>query len=581
MTLTTGFISPTQFERAFLLDPNPWPGSLPERALVQLGLPAKTSVALWLAPQRGKQLAPSVSFPNQQGLQPRFVSVGSTGLLRVEVSGLKPGAAYDISVRTDAQGPSHELCATTAPDTASTAPFSFLISSCFSPFAAPNLIGNLLEGRLSLQGKGERPHIMQRTAHILRLLEQRARASGPDKPAFLLGLGDQIYVDPSDSFGQGMLQGTTSGTKRYQPSAVREFFETVYRATFSLEPYANALQSLPSALMWDDHEIRDGWGSQGDENDKVADWRQHMQTARNYFVAWQGARNPLRDGVATAADYAGAMQLGPDLTRTQELDFCFDWGGLATFFVMDLRSCRNAHANRVVSEDQLARLQSWFAERGDSPTVFVLGSPIPLCHGERWFDQLQRRYIASRKDDMLDAWWSAPLTLQRASVLRIIREHFRSHSAHRLLVVSGDLHFSELLELTDAGGRVFGHEVISSGLAQTYFKLLRGTTPRRTLLADDFAARGIGRFHGPAFAELRVQPSADQARPPGLALTLHTSVTRGGDCLANVAGPSRERLELPLTPLSAPLLRRSQWFEPFIVPDPKRTSATAAAGGAP
>jgi hypothetical protein len=75
-----------------------------------------------------------------------------------------------------------------------------------------------------------------------------------------------------------------------------------------------------------------------------------------------------------------------------------------------------------------------------------------------------------------------------------------------------------------------------------------------------------------------VQPPADRARPPGLALTLHTSVTRQGSYLANVEGPSRERLELPLAPLPAPLLRGSQLFEPFIVPDPKRTSAIAAAG---
>jgi PhoD-like phosphatase len=566
-------LSVEQFRAAFRLDPNPWPQAEPERALIQLGLPSPTCVSMWLAPEQGKALEPTLWLPDNPGITPRLVATGALGTMRVDLDGLSPDTSYVINVRTSADATVQSLRASTAPGPTKQA-FSFLASSCFAPYAPRGRFGAFIEGSFwPNAGDGSaRPHLMRRTAHVLRLLEQTARAR--DQPAFLLALGDQIYVDAGESAGQAMLGGTTSTSKRYAAGDVRSFFETIYRATFSLEPYAAALQALPSAMMWDDHEIRDGWGSQGDEESE--DWRQHLTTAREYFVAWQGARNPPRGASPASAEaYLDAARVGAKLTRNPEHDFSFDWGREATFFVMDLRSCRNVDERRVVSNEQLNRLETWFASRDDSPTVWVLGSPLPLCHDERWFDWLQRKAVKSRKDDMLDAWWSEPLSEQRERVFRIIEQHFRTHTQHRLLVLSGDVHFSELLELSDSRGRVFGHEIVSSGLAQTYFKRLRGRTPRDTKLPYGIAARGLGRFHGPAFAEVFVQPGSTDQQPPCVSVTFHTSVEQSGKYLANVSGPSAKRLELPLTRFVGKHGQRDELFECFIVTDPEYTSATA------
>ncbi|HVY31498.1 MAG TPA: alkaline phosphatase D family protein [Polyangiaceae bacterium] len=581
MNSTEATVSAEQFRRAFVLDPNPWPGSSADRALLQLGMPHAHGLSLWLAPERGGALQPTIALPGQPAAQTQLVKLGASGVMRADISGLSPGTTYEVAVRLSPQAPTRIVRASTAP-AASNEPFSFLAASCFSPFAArQTLSDSLLELRVpKLNGfEFPGPFVAERTAHVLELLEQRALAPAPLRPSFFLGLGDQIYVDTGARIGQSMLAGARSDRQRYAPGELREFYETVYRATFSLEPFAAALAALPSALMWDDHEIRDGWGSQGDENAHGGDWRPHLQAARDYYVAWQGARNPPRaPNGGTLGEYRGLMQVGPDLTRSRELDFRFDWGSQATFFVMDLRSYRNSSENRVVSEEQLLRLEQWLgSRRADVPTVFVLGSPLPLCQAPRLFDRFQERYVPSRRDDMTDAWWSPPLSQQHLRVLGTLRQHFSAHPLHRLVILSGDVHFSELLELTDEQGRVFGHEIISSGLSQTFFKILRTTTQKDSQLPGGVRARGIGRFHGPAFAEVFVTPDERAVRPPRVDVTFHASVTASGATLANVHGPSAKRLELPLSRLPVSLFRLSSLFDRFIEPDLHGRDPTAVA----
>lgn len=574
-----GLVSAEQFRRAFVAHPDPWPAANPDRALVQLALPHAHGVRLWLAPARGQTLDPVVSLASAPpGVTQRSLRIGEQGTLRIEIDGLDPNTTYELTVVPGPEAAPRRLRATTAP-TDPTQSFSFLATSCFSAFAAPrSVLDKLAELRWPFGTDiGAGPSIIERTARLLSLLVQRSHAVS-EAPSFLLGLGDQVYVDTNDSIGQAMLSGDRTDRRHYAPRDVREFFETVYRATFALQPVDSALSTLPSALMWDDHEIRDGWGSHGDENDPLHDWRPHMQAARDFFVGWQAARNPPRRGVqTTSGELLGAMQLGPDLTKNLELDFHFDWGPHATFFVMDLRSWRNSSAGRIVSDDQLQRLESWFASRSDAPTVFVLGSTLPVCHPPRLVDRIQRHLLKFRRDDLADAWWASGPAKRRAELLALIHGHFGRHSRHRLIILSGDVHFSEVIELTDAGGRVFGHEVVSSGLAQTYFKLMRMTTQRDSDLGQGVRARGLGRFHGPAFAEIFVTPEADDRHAPRVEVTFHTSVTLDGRFLANTT-PSTRRLRLPLTQLPTSVWRRAELFGDFVVADqPRRLATTIAA----
>jgi hypothetical protein len=245
--------------------------------------------------------------------------------------------------------------------------------------------------------------------------------------------------------------------------------------------------------------------------------------------------------------------------------------------VMDQRSHRNAREKRVISGAQLARIERWLESRENRPTLFVLGSPLPLTLVRRFGDLVQALF-RTRWDDLYDSWWSSKAKPQRDQLLALLRDHFARHPMHRLLILSGDVHFSELLELADENGTVFGHEIISSGLAQSDFFRVRGRASQaKSALAHGISARGLGRFLGPAFAEVFVEANSEAA--PRVAVTFHTAVTEDGRQLANTTGERLVRLDLPLRPLD---LRKLGWnglFARFTHADPAHRGAGAAADG--
>lgn len=82
-----------------------------------------------------------------------------------------------------------------------------------------------------------------------------------NKPYFLLMMGDQVYLDDDKSLDDlGDLwrdypKDETPSVKRRKIMAAR------YQSNWSRHPIRQIMANIPTYMMWDDHEIRDGWGS--------------------------------------------------------------------------------------------------------------------------------------------------------------------------------------------------------------------------------------------------------------------------------------------------------------------------------
>ena len=566
-----------------------------ERFLVQLGLPGPDHLTLWYAlPWRPGDAGPRADLrPSIESLQLRqgerwsplevgplvFVEGGGKG--RIEVRGLEPGRRYRVKVRLEKEVV--DLEAGTAPAADSTGGFRFVAWSCLEPYG--------------YKCPQDDPFIPLRTANSLRLLERRATAkrASETRPDFALALGDQVYVD-ENAHRRGkraLLVGTTSDEQRYQGDA-RPYLEVAYRRTLGIPPLDEAFRNLPHVMMWDDHEIRDGWGSRGDEYDQrghAGRWQQHLLATREQFRDFQALRNPLplqlgklpggpvgeARGDWNQARLEAFMKPEPvaetepeprrnEPARQREVHFQFDWGKSSTFFVMDLRSRRELSAPggaQVISEAQFHDLGEWLGSvHPDTPMLFVLGSPLPLFHEQGWSAWLEEHLPYLRKiraDDVRDNWWWKENRDQRDRLLKMVADHFERTPKHRLLVLSGDCHFSEVLELRwkrgeqSSGTReVFGHEVVTSGLAlANYYRQQLSFSQQPQIFADRITARGFGRFRGPCFAELVVTPAADPARPPEVAVTFVPATTVYGFRLANTAKVTEYELHLPVGPETA------------------------------
>jgi hypothetical protein len=70
------------------------------------------------------------------------------------------------------------------------------------------------------------------------------------QPQFLLMIGDQIYAD---EVWDSLLEGDASER--------RQRIADIYQKSWSRDDVGQVLANIPCYMMWDDHDVRDGWGS--------------------------------------------------------------------------------------------------------------------------------------------------------------------------------------------------------------------------------------------------------------------------------------------------------------------------------
>ena len=185
---------------------------------------------------------------------------------------------------------------------------------------------------------------------------------------------------------------------------------------------------------------------------------------------------------------------------------------------------------------QIEQIAGWL-KRGTSARgrLFVLVSSIPLTL-PIWHKCDPGAWLPSRDDDARDQWWSAPARAQATELRKLIAAHFANHPRDRLLVMSGDVHYSEVRAIQLAGGGVIGHEVVSSGLAQSFFHKVasgfRRLEDRRPRFVDsELRSTSLGRRYAPGFAQLFVEDQPEG--PPRVGIVFHFGKQQRGSARAS------------------------------------------------
>jgi phosphodiesterase/alkaline phosphatase D-like protein len=193
---------------------------------------------------------------------------------------------------------------------------------------------------------------------------------------FAILAGDQIYADDVEA----------RVLKEDKPEKRREHYFKIYKEFWNDVNYRRVLCRMPAFLMWDDHDITDGWGSREDSfeakdsGEFKASWRALLGTAKEMFALMQASRNPA--------------QLAPE----SGFDTCFRVGK-AGFVLADLRSSRNIrHASeyvngektwvgRIWKPEQLEAIKKWIdRERNNLDTLFFV-STVVFSHGAPSIEQ--------------------------------------------------------------------------------------------------------------------------------------------------------------------------------------------------
>lgn len=287
------------------------------------------------------------------------------------------------------------------------------------------------------------------------------------KADFVIGGGDQIYVDTNAKLGfpdiwkwlkdnkPALLERYRKG-RGYDQAGLYEYLLDIYRWYYRVYWNVGALQQVyerfPQYMIWDDHEIMDGWGSFTEKErlkrlsrlfnenqpsvDKMLVNLMWKAACRAYYE-YEHSHNPLTPYDADEPDNC-------------QWDYSFAHGP-AAFYALDVRGHHDVEKQGdpylLLGKAQMTRFQNWLQAAADNPACAVLFviSPVPLLH---WVDALVNYAdLGSVKDDFMDEWDHQSNWSERAVLLRNVFD--RLDSQGKLLVfLSGDVHCASAYRLT-------------------------------------------------------------------------------------------------------------------------------------
>jgi len=266
---------------------------------------------------------------------------------------------------------------------------------------------------------------------------------------FLLAGGDQVYVDGHDSISIWKWLSQVKDRLLKLPrderlAAMRSWYRDIYRGYWGLPWLAKTFGRFPTYMIWDDHEIMDGWGSYTDEELaaellrwwEMADAKSACMLAREMFEA-------------ASATYREYEHCHNPPTAPGAYDYGYVLHGCA-FYVLDMRGQRDFNRpgdDRILGAAQMQRFLDWLASPAvaGARAVFVL-SPVPVVHAGNFVVNNFDLPFLGLADDLRDEWEHRSNWSERNRVLKAVFEHSQ-RSGRTVAFLSGDVHIGAAFRL--------------------------------------------------------------------------------------------------------------------------------------
>ncbi|SDO63041.1 alkaline phosphatase D family protein [Geodermatophilus sp. DSM 45219] len=416
------------------------------------------------------------------GRRARTFTVSGHCYALVLVEGLEPGSVtpYEVHLSTDGgegrrvwPDPGSPFPASRIRTPGRPGPFTIAFGSC--RYATPSTVD---------ASEGIPPDALD--TYAARLLEQ-PESEWPDA---LVLLGDQIYADELTPETRRWLS-----LRRQQPAPddaqVDDFEEytRLYAESWSDPQVRWLLSTVPSSMIFDDHEMIDDWNTSAAWRRTVtgADWwtrricgglvsywvYQHLGNLSPQELAedrtWAAVRDHPDDAEPVLQAMAEAADRDP---RSVRWSYVRHWGE-ARLVVVDSRAGRvlEESTRSMLDEDEFAWVEAAMRRAVDEGVEhLVLGTSLPwlLPHAvheiERWNATLNRRHHGRplgwvseqlRQAADLEHWAAFGDSFERLgrALLAVARgEHGRAPAT--ALVLSGDVHHAYAAELVHPDGLV-------------------------------------------------------------------------------------------------------------------------------
>nr|WP_163896209.1 alkaline phosphatase D family protein [Mycolicibacterium hippocampi] len=348
-------------------------------------------------------------------------------------------------------------------------------------------------------------------------------------PDALLLLGDQVYADELTPQARRHLAGRRAKGRR-PPDEVVTFdeYEGLYRHTWGDPEIRWIMSTLPTAMIFDDHDIRDDWNTSEAwraEVNKTPWWRDRIRAGLGSYWVYQHLGNLSPDELAADDDYRKVLAAEGDcwphlvdladradteVDGSKGLRFSYRWDlGRSRLIVVDSRNARilGSGARKMLGDGEFSWLEAQVNDDLDTIDHLVIGSSLPWLLPPVLADLQTVNEIAAgrggvrgrlaekiRQGADLEHWPAFMESFLRLSNL-IDDAAAPKNGPATVSVLSGDVHHSYAAR-ADFGGTAAGrvHQLVCSPVhnyVPTYvkpaFKL--GWSPRMARISRRWARR--------------------------------------------------------------------------------------------
>ena len=382
-------------------------------------------------------------------------------------------------------------------------PFQFALLSCNMPYE----INGLFRKRTEAAG-GEMWHFLDAT------LQRHG-----DEVDLVIAGGDQAYSDGVDTLDIWQFLNTRmrcdGGDLLPDFDAMLSWYRDVYRGYWGFDSLQRVFDGFPTYMIWDDHEIADGWGSLYFDADHRQDGlAQLLPDYRERGLSYEQGMELVQRMVRAAKQaYVEYQHSHNPPTGEGVYDYAFERGGCG-FYVLDGRGHRDITrpSHRILGAEQLDRFSAWAtaADPARTPFMFVV-SAVPVLHTRAAIVGADG-WAGGLGDDLRDSWEHELHDAERAALMDVLFD--AAERGVKVGVLSGDVHASAVFSITDdRGNRI--HQLTSSAITYNVSRLTSWAL--RLGAADDGRTAEGHRFErlalytDPSYALVSVNPRTGEA----------------------------------------------------------------------
>ncbi|MFC6282049.1 MULTISPECIES: alkaline phosphatase D family protein [Polaromonas] len=294
----------------------------------------------------------------------------------------------------------------------------------------------------------------ERNAMWRRLATEHARTPF----GLLLHGGDQLYADEVFQSHPALARwAETARAKKTEQvfsedmrKAAESHYFHRYLMLLAQPEIAHLVARVPSLMMWDDHDIFDGWGSLPEKLLDGQVGRGLFDIARRMFMLFQvGATDKI-------------PLVGEDGSQDRSLTQVIRFPRLSVI-APDLRSERRP--TQVMGPAGWATFERALAQTNSGDQILVMSSVPILGPRLSWIEKLLDLLPGVQKyeDDMLDQWQSKAHRPEWQRMLETLQRR-ATEGRNPITVLSGEIHLATRGEMAFTDGTIM-HQLVASGIA--------------------------------------------------------------------------------------------------------------------